>query len=181
MCHNLNLICQGVFNGKKLKQLANSSYNQIDVEDIINELTSESESESEPQDDSADESINNDYSLLVDVINDDDDSFSNSSDLEIFEQLDDVGIEVAGLILKIRKLVKMVKNVSSISREFSKLIDENEETICTNLILDFHVRWNSTYLMLKRLKRFQDCVNRLIANSSSINGITVAQVNNLDI
>jgi hypothetical protein len=34
--------------------------------------------------------------------------------------------------------------------------------------------------MLKRLKRFQDCVNRLIANSSSINGITVAQVNNLE-
>ena len=60
MCHNLNLICQGVFNGKKLKQLANSSKNQIDVENIINELTSESESESEPQDDSADESINND-------------------------------------------------------------------------------------------------------------------------
>ena len=74
----------------------------------------------------------------------------------------------------------MVKNVSSISREFSKLINENEETVCTNLILDFHVRWNSTYLMLKRLKRFQVCVNRLIANSSSINGITVAQVNNLE-
>ena len=47
----------------------------------------------------------------------------------------------------------MVKNVSSISREFSKLINENEETVCTNLILDFHVRWNSTYLMLKRLLR----------------------------
>jgi hypothetical protein len=134
MCHNLNLTCQGYFNGKKLKQLANSSNNQIDIEDIINELASESESES--QDDSADESIINDYSLLVDVINDDDDSFTYSSDdLEIFEQLDDICIEVARLILKIRKLVKIVKNVSSISREFSKLIDENEETICSNFRL----------------------------------------------
>jgi hypothetical protein len=34
--------------------------------------------------------------------------------------------------------------------------------------------------MLKRLKRFQVCVNRLIANSSSINGIKIAQVNNLE-
>jgi hypothetical protein len=48
------------------------------------------------------------------------------------------------------------------------------------VILDFHVRWKSTYLILKRLKRFQDYVNKLIANSSNINGITAAQANNLE-
>ena len=35
--------------------------------------------------------------------------------------------------------------------------------------------------MLKRIKRFQDYINRLIANSSSINGIMAAQATNLEL
>ena len=41
-----------------------------------------------------------------------------------------------------------------------------------NLILDFHVRWNSIYFMLKRLQRFKLIVNDILNNPDNISGLT---------
>ena len=44
-----------------------------------------------------------------------------------------------------------------------------------NLILDFHVRWNSVYLMLNRLKKFKDIVNLITTQPSKIPGLSSQQ------
>ena len=44
-----------------------------------------------------------------------------------------------------------------------------------NLILDFHVRWNSVYLMITRLEKFKSIVNIITKKPESIPGITNSQ------
>jgi hypothetical protein len=78
---------------------------------------------------------------------DDDDLDENESDHEF---------EVEELKEKIFKLLKKVRNIVSIVRKsgviccfvVNKIKDLKQTN--SNFIKDFHVRWNSTYLMLKR-------------------------------
>jgi len=44
-----------------------------------------------------------------------------------------------------------------------------------NLILDFHVRWNSVYLMITRLEKFKSIVNIITKKPESIPGLTNSQ------
>ena len=50
----------------------------------------------------------------------------------------------------------------------------------TSLILDFHVRWNSTYLMLERLRQFKEIINMILNDPDRIDGLTVAQKSKLN-
>ena len=59
---------------------------------------------------------------------------------------------------KIRNLVKKVRNIGILSNFFMQSTFASENKL-TNLILDFHVRWNTAYLMLLRLEKFNKLVN----------------------
>ena len=43
------------------------------------------------------------------------------------------------------------------------------------LILDFHVRWNSTVKMIDRLIKLKDIVNQIATDAESIDGLTTAK------
>ena len=45
-----------------------------------------------------------------------------------------------------------------------------------NFIVDFHIRWNSTYLMLKRLILLKDIAINMTEKPSRIKGITNKQI-----
>lgn len=40
-----------------------------------------------------------------------------------------------------------------------------------NLILDFHVRWNTTYLLLERFLKFKDIIKTMTLAPDKIDGI----------
>jgi hypothetical protein len=84
---------------------------------------------------------------------------------------------VQNLLSRIRNLVKMVRICGNIcSYAINKI--KNDESISnnTNFIIDFHVRWNSTFLMLKRLFKLKQIVTMMTEKPSRINGITAKQI-----
>jgi hypothetical protein len=48
-----------------------------------------------------------------------------------------------------------------------------------NLIIDFHVRWNTTFLMLNRFIKFKEIINNITLEPEKIDGITKQNINKL--
>ena len=71
-------------------------------------------------------------------------------------------------------MVRKCGNICSYAKNKIK----NDESISniTNFIIDFHVRWNSTFLMLKRLFKLKQIVTMMTEKPSRINGITAKQI-----
>lgn len=86
--------------------------------------------------------------------------------------------DIQNLLNRVRSLVKTFrKGVISyyVSRRIKSVFNKN----MFSYVLDFHVRWNSTYLMLKRFKDLKSLTNDLTTNPNQIDGITNSQINKL--
>ena len=86
---------------------------------------------------------------------------------------------VFNLIEKIRKLVNLVRKSGVICDHVFKRINELKIKDAFNFIPDFHVRWNSTYLMIKRLVKLKVIANELTNKPEEINGLTTKQKDKL--
>jgi hypothetical protein len=152
-CHNLNLIVQSLLKFK---------YN-----DDLNSISCSSDSENE-----VDHVNNSDYY----------DTEPNETDNELDDEdkneiVDETSIK--DLLKKIRKLIKLVKKSSVICSYVFKRIKEIRIENVYNFISDFHVRWNSTYFMLRRLLKLKTIANDLCSKSEQINGLTAIQQSKL--
>lgn len=132
---------------------------------------------------------------------DDDDSTRSQSqeekeEQELIEHLlsnsDELKNKIFHLLKKVRSLIKMIHK-SSILTTFvrneierkqvalnarSDLSDEEKVKI-NDIVNDFHIRWNSTYLMLVRLLVVQQIINDLTYSSHVHVGLTMKQVRKL--
>lgn len=78
------------------------------------------------------------------------------------------------LVIRVRKLVKFARK-SSIIRSYIKkkaLVFSIKDKY---LIIDFRVRWNSTYFMINRFLEFKQVITDLIISADSINGLKYKQ------
>lgn len=71
------------------------------------------------------------------------------------------------LLNKVRKIVKLV-NKSNVLITFVKAKSKELDIKTSNFIIDFHVRWNTTYLMLDRFLILKPIVVVLTSNPKSI-------------
>jgi hypothetical protein len=81
---------------------------------------------------------------------------------------------------KTRCLVRMVRKSGIVSGFVTKRIKALETNPGVNFILDFHVRWNSTYLMLKRLKKLKCIADEITNNTDAIFGLKAKQRTKLE-
>lgn len=79
------------------------------------------------------------------------------------------------IIFKIRRLVKMIRKSSILSNFVLKKASELKLNVEV-LILDFQVRWNSTYLMLARLVKFKGIIYEITSQTDKINGLRNKQI-----
>lgn len=83
--------------------------------------------------------------------------------------------DTISIIEKVRKFVRLIRKNRVICDHTMKLIESGGFDKIDNLILDFHVRWNSTFKMLKRFIDLFDVAKELTTNPSKIDGITLDQ------
>jgi hypothetical protein len=170
-CHNLNLTLKNL-----VKQVKSTQSNECNLE-----LSSKSDSEYEAESETESETENPCKDKQFELNNlgyDTDDFEEDSEDESLNDSTAPVEIiqQVQQLLTRIRSLVKMVRKCGNICSYATKKIQEDENlSNIINFIIDFHVRWNSTYLMLKRLVKLKDIVNNMTRRPSRINGITRKQ------
>ena len=176
--HNLHLTVTNGLNLFKEKKSSKNSTQKKDKNDInrdFNTITSEtieSDLEDEENEDVEEEIIE---SAESDFEPDDE------SEIRNLEEENDINNDpkcVFKLIQKVRKMIKLIKRSSVIQYHFeSCAITKNLKF--GKLILDFHVRWNTTYLMLQRFNCYKEIVNEMTINPQIINGISSKQRKNL--
>lgn len=103
-------------------------------------------------------------------------SFTLSLDAESENDDEDVLDLVASLLLRVRKLVKMVKNGSNILRWARK--KQKQYNIKYELLKDFRGRWNYTFLCLKRVLEYYSIVKELtsLRDRKDIPGLSKPQL-----
>ncbi|CAF0861750.1 unnamed protein product, partial [Didymodactylos carnosus] len=104
-------------------------------------------------------------------------------------------IKIHQLLKKTRKIVTCIRKSSNIDayvRAQAKIIqiqdpiiiDENDEPPTNSnikitiggLVIDFHVRWNSTYLMIKRFIDHRTIINQITASPDRIAGLKTKKI-----
>jgi len=157
--HNLNLTLQPlVKQQKKTKEIE-----EIQISE--NEYDSMSECESQKSND-------DDFELNEDV---------EDADLEEEDSEDDKDspgciVESQSLLSRIRKLVKMIRKCGNICSYAQKQINLAPDlNNIKNFIIDFHIRWNSTFIMLKRVVKLKDIAMIITEYPNKIDGITKNQ------
>jgi hypothetical protein len=166
----------------------NYSDNEDDDPDYVPTLADEDESSSD-----SDSSSDDDDSTLSQSQQDRRTQEEEEQEVEqLLKNPDELKTKISSLFKKIRKLIKMI-NKSSILTTFvrneieRKNIDldaainpSGEEKVkMKELINDFHIRWNSTYLMLVRLWAAQQIINDITYSSYSHIGLTAKQIKKL--
>lgn len=101
----------------------------------------------------------------------------SSSDNEIIEEKSTMEY-IKELIVRVRKLSKCVRKSTKISSFVSK-IAKQENFAASTLKIDFHIRWNTTYLMLQRFIQFRQIVTKITEFPRHIENLTKAQVEKL--
>jgi hypothetical protein len=166
-------------------------YNNVEdeSEDDIND-TEESEEEKEEESEDKEENDNqddikqrNEEEDLEFLDNDDDLELNDmpSNDEEEYEETmdDDEELEkalkeIAGLLTKVRSISRLARKSNVIQIKVKTLIQQYGLRKI-NFILDFHVRWNSSYIMVQRFKKLQTVVQSLTdSNIEDIDGLTPA-------
>jgi len=93
---------------------------------------------------------------------DDDFELNEDADLEGEESEDDKDspgciLESQSLLSRVRKLVKMIRKCGNICSYVQKQIDLAPDlNNIRNFIIDFHIRWNSTFIMLERVVKLKN-------------------------
>ena len=96
------------------------------------------------------------------------------------KEIEKVFKSVMIVLYKIRTISKFTRSSNNIQSHVLKLIKE-DNSIKQNIsfIIDFFVRWNSTYQMLKRLKSLKKVVIAMTNSPEEIDGIKLNQVSKL--
>ncbi len=157
ICHNFNLILKPFFKQQKTIENETEIQNRLD--------TSDEESEVEEEDVSEEEASEEEYN------DEDTDEETDEEDDKTNEE--DIIKVIMELITKIRKLIKAITNNQIVNEYFIQLGNQKQ------LFLDFHVRWNSTFLMLKRFKELKEQVSKVTYSAHLIKGLTKNQINSL--
>ena len=111
---------------------------------------------------------------------------------QLLSNPDELKKRISCLLKKIRKLIKMI-NKSSILTTFVRdeikrrqidldaaINSTDEKKVKVNdLVNDFHIRWNSTFIMLARLWAAQQIVNDITYSPQSHIGLTAKQIKKL--
>ena len=165
-CHNLNLALKPLVKNTTKNSTEETEEIQVSEE----EYESESECESQEVND-AEFDLNNDEA---------DEEEKNEEDLEDEEEDEEVIVEVQRLLSQVRNLVRMIRkcgNICSFAQNQIRLSADLKNI--KNFIIDFHIRWNSTFLMLQRLVKLKDIPMQITDCPTKINGITKKQIEKL--
>ena len=105
----------------------------------------------------------------------------NFDDLKLDEQpgeSDEQLLKRVHLMLsKTRNLVKLTRSSNNILKYLRK--KQIESKINFQLMKDFKIRWNFTYLFLMRLLKYKDIIIEMSSKTHSIPGITTSITNNI--
>ena len=74
-------------------------------------------------------------------------------------------------------MIRKCGNVCSFAQKEINLLPDLKNI--KNFIIDFHIRWNSTYLMLQRLVKLKEIAMQITDCPRKINGITKKQMEKL--
>ncbi len=85
--------------------------------------------------------------------------------------------KVKKVIAKLRKIIKKFRT-SLVIAKIDELIIQSGSKLPT-LAADFHVRWNSTYIMIKVFRRYKDIISKILDDPSIITGIKTDEHNKL--
>ncbi len=101
------------------------------------------------------------------------DGFEDDGDEENENVTDEyfVADEVYMFLKKVRSLVRLSRKSGIVSGHVTRRIKQHKIKNAINFILDFHVRWNSTYLMLERLKKLKIVAEEITNDPDSIQGL----------
>jgi hypothetical protein len=83
------------------------------------------------------------------------------------------------LLKKVRTLIKTVKNSNVILSYLIEKLKENSAKL-PSLVLDFFIRWNSTYIMLSVLKKYRSYVSSITNEPSNIEGLDQNKMRKLE-
>jgi hypothetical protein len=154
-CRNLNLVLQSLLNGKQKQKTRDVDENDDEYDDVITSSEEESGEEADNElSNGACSSCSSSKEAEQEDLNDEEKKID--FDPNIFNV-------TRQLLKKVRKVVKKVRNVQFLNEFFMKRSFEISKCEAS-LILDFHVQWNSVYLMLERLRRFKSIVNEILNN-----------------
>ncbi len=164
---------------------SNLSEEDLDWEDISDEEANEIESESQYESDVAqgfdqeseiDEALEN----LEYTSDSSDDEESNESNLS--QNTDETRVldSVLRVLYKIRAISKLTRKSNNVQNHVLKLISEDQSVKNkVSFIIDFFVRWNSTFKMIKRFKTLKQVVISITSFPEKISGIKDAQLTKL--
>ena len=137
-------------------------------------------------DEDEDEQINCD-----DIIESDSDLDSDEYDFEIEKEFltinskdltddnDNFLLKTQILLNKIRSLIKTIKNSNLIMCYLIEKLKENSAKLPA-LALDFFIRWNSSYIMLKILKKHRYYISQIANESANIKGLDQKKILKLE-
>lgn len=145
-----------------------------------NEQNAENEEDEEDEEEKDDEE-DFDVNLTEDLTKEELSKLDKQQEHSGEEDDDDIIIEEptqeTGIILRVYLLLSKVRALVKLSRKSNivclfivqKAKELNFDVL--NLIMDFHVRWNTSYLMLERFLKFKDIINSMTIKPEKIDGI----------
>jgi hypothetical protein len=81
---------------------------------------------------------------------------------------------------KCRKMIKCIRKSKNILFHVRQLVENmTNEKIKVELILDFFVRWNTTYIMIDRFIIYRDIIEEITKNPHKIIGLNAKQLGRL--
>ena len=192
-CHNLNLVVKPLVHSKTYAYLNASLcntklflkpfYNLRERNQELSDTLEIEDYETSTSDDD-DESVDEDNEWVEDHGNNSDGDYNDTDDSEDENDGEGQGNgavrDAFEFLKKTRCLVGMVRKSGIVSGFVTKRIKALETNPGGNFILDFHVRWNSTYLMLKRLKKLKCIADEITNNPDAIFGLKAKQRTKLE-
>jgi hypothetical protein len=124
-------------------------------------------------DDDADDDEGGDDDGDDDDDEDDEDGVQDNVDIEDLTLLQKIRIVVE----KVRKLIKTIRKSSNIFdylQPYRKL-----HKIKHFLVIDFHIRWNTTYIMLLRFEKYRGIIEMLTSNPEKVTGLKNSLINKI--
>lgn len=146
----------------------------------------------EDESDDDEESIDDiDIDLTEDLVSDASGVYLNKSAKNEIDADDDIEILIeeqaqnADIVSRVFNLLSKIRTLGKLSRESNIICNhiiikaQEKKLEYVNLIIDFHVRWNTTFLMLNRFIKFKEIINNITLAPEKIDGITKQNINKL--
>ncbi|MBY0580649.1 MAG: hypothetical protein K2P53_03070 [Rickettsiales bacterium] len=177
ICHNLNLVLN---HGMKLwiKPSRNILENTEDIDEDLIYYNNYNESDIESNgnissDDNEDISCTSDKEAVSSS-----DEESSDEEAALTETVDHLFNFSSSILFRLRKTVALVKR-SSILQSFVFSEIKKQGLKIKNLSSDFHVRWNSTFLMISKIIKAKYVYNKITIDPGTIDGLTEKQITKL--